>query len=72
MCCRIWNVTGGVDGLTCNAADQTDSGSMACKTLNIPDCVDRTVYCTFPPKVSHPTTIDILENPSPYYNKDGK
>ena len=57
---------GGADRLTCSSENVTGD-YMLCKDLNIPKCVDRTVYCSFPPDVANPTSLTILENPSPYY-----
>ena len=53
-------VNGGIDGLVCNDHNTTDTKFdvalndtrpiHTCQTLNVPDCEDRTIYCTFPPK----------------------
>ena len=53
-------VNGAIDGLVCNDHNTTDEvfdvglnrtrDILTCETLNIPDCEDRTVYCTFPPQ----------------------
>ena len=38
-------------------------GKILCKNLNIPMCVDRAVYCTYPPDKD----VVIKTNPSPIY-----
>ena len=65
---RLWNVTGGVDGLVCKSVNSS-SEDMLCKELSIPACADRTVYCTFPPEVNPPAVLTILQNPSPFYRR---
>ena len=65
--CSLWEVVGGVESLTCDSTNTTGNNSMTCRDLSIPPCADRTVYCTFPPKAVSPTSTEILENPSPYY-----
>ena len=66
-----WDVNGGQDGLTC---DDTDSNSteLTCGPLSIPDCVDRTVYCVFPPASIAGGDITINQNPSPSYKKQSQ
>ena len=49
----LWEVIGGVQNLTCvdDRGNETlieETGIMHCKNISIPDCVDRTVYCTQP------------------------
>ena len=47
---RVWTVEGGQYGLTCNQTDYTTDGpELYCKSVTIPNCVDRTVYCSYPP-----------------------
>ena len=53
-------VNGGINGLVCSDHNTTDTvfdvglndtrPRQTCETLNVPDCEDRTIYCTFPPK----------------------
>ena len=38
-------------------------GNILCKNLNIPMCVDRAVYCTYPPDKD----VAFKTNPSPVY-----
>ena len=38
-------------------------GSVTCKNVTIPMCVDRTIYCTYPPEKN----LDVKTNPSPVY-----
>ena len=59
---RLWEVYGGVDGLTCTSINSTDE-YMLCKDLDIRKCTDRTVYCSFPSEVELPAKIETLENP---------
>jgi hypothetical protein len=59
-----WNVTGGGEyGFICNATSESTGNDVICKNLNIPMCVDRTVYCTYPPE----SNVVIKTNPSPAY-----
>ena len=69
----MWEVYGGVDGLTCTSINTTDE-YMLCKDLDIRKCTDRTVYCSFPPEVEEPAKIDTLEIPdgSKYGKSGGK
>ena len=77
----VWEVEGGVDGLTCNDHTANDTITLnatlnitrprlTCESLTIPDCVDRTVYCTFPPKSIDDGTITTPINPNPAYGDD--
>jgi len=69
---RIWEVTGGRYGLTCNRTDSSASDedeTLLCKNLSIPDCADRTIYCTHPPSNFQQGKLTISANPSPYYNR---
>ncbi len=66
MVFRIWNVSGGLYGLTCNQGlnplpQQGDP--ILCKNVSIPSCVDRHVYCSYPPMKN--TTIN--SSPSPLF-----
>ena len=69
-----WEVTGGLEGLTCdnpisvNSTDNTTT-TFICQTVTIPDCEDRTVYCTFPPETIFEGEITIDSNPSEYFKK---
>ena len=61
---RLWEVYGGVEGLTCDSKNNnTNDTFMLCKDLNIRPCTDRTVYCSFPPNPTHPAMKDISVNP---------
>ena len=69
-----WEVTGGLDGLTCEdqiEVNSTDNSTTVfrCDTVTIPDCEDRTVYCTFPPENIYGGDITTANNPSPFYKK---
>ena len=72
-CYRLWEVYGGVEGLTCDSKNKTDE-YMLCKNLNIRPCTDRTVYCSFPPEPNNFAMKDITVNPegSKYENSNGK
>ena len=50
-----------------SASETADS--LLCKKVEIPDCADRTVYCTNPPSTYSGGKIDINLNPSSYYAK---
>ena len=75
---------GGVDSLTCSDHNTTDTvfdvslnatrPRLTCETLVIPDCHDRTVYCTFPPKSIARGTKRTVYNPNPdgYENPSSK
>ena len=72
---RLWEVHGGVEGLTCDSRNKTENQTgdyMLCRNLNVRPCIDRTVYCTFPPKPTHPAMMDIMINPdgSKYESQD--
>ena len=61
---RLWEVYGGVEGLTCDSTNKnTNDSFMLCKNLNIRPCTDRTVYCSFPPNPIGPAMKDISVNP---------
>ncbi len=75
-------MTGGQYGLTCppdlasipnangsNANGSNANGSILCKDLTIPDCVDRTVYCTDPPGSTPEESLIVNTNPSAYYQR---
>ena len=66
---RLWEVTGDQHGLTCPGSVPDANGTMICKTLTIPDCMDRTVYCSLPPETTSETSIFLNNNPSPVYKK---
>lgn len=61
---RVWTVK---DGLSLNLNTQTcvdfknDDNELWCKTVRIPDCVDRTILCSDPPSlaVAHTNQIDV-------------
>ena len=60
----VWDVYGGVDGLTCNDFNATDGEDMlTCETLSIPACVDRTVYCEYPTIMDQGGAMEIQYNP---------
>ena len=65
----IWEVQGGYPGQTCSESEGFLSDQFSCRDLYIPDCEDRTVYCTFPPESIHGGDLSILNNPSPYFQK---
>ena len=89
LCYSVWEVDGGVDGVTCadhtandtvfDVALNNNRSRLTCQNLHVPDCADRTVYCTFPPQSiaygsnsgEHRNGIAIMENPSPNYAKKG-
>ena len=61
-----------INGSFANGANGSDL--LYCKDLIIPDCVDRTVYCSDPPQDSADFSggkqiMTLLSNPSPYYMK---
>ena len=61
--------------MTCNGTNQTQNGTgLQCKNLIIPDCVDRTVYCSDTPSSTHVDgSLTVMANPSPFYlNPKGK
>jgi len=66
---RIWNVTGGRSGLTCPSVSNVSGDYLLCKDLSIPDCSDRTVYCTYPPATLTQGSVTIKNNPSSVYKK---
>ena len=72
-CYRLWEVYGGIEGLTCVSKNKTDE-YMLCKNLNIRPCTDRTVYCSFPPEPKNFAMKDITVNPegSKYEKGNGK
>ena len=60
----LWDVYGGLDGLTCN--DDSKQGGQGCKEVYIPACVERTVYCVFPPSTIEGGQVTVEHNPGPY------
>lgn len=67
---RYWEVAGSQYGLTCPepaAVNSSNEGVLVCKTLVIPDCADRTIYCTNPPDQYDQGVITVTKNPSLYY-----
>ena len=62
-----WEVNGGLEGLTCEDSISTNSSLFLYQTLNIPDCEDRTVYCSFPPQSINSGDITLISNPSPFF-----
>ena len=71
-------VNGGINGLVCSNhnSDPNDTVEIpgtndtrprqTCETLNVPDCEDRTIYCTFPPNGISSGKIDTpVPNPRP-------
>ena len=77
-------VNGGVDGYVCSDHNTTDEvfdlalndtrARQTCVTLTIPDCEDRTIYCTFPPTAIDHGSKQTIANPNPegYENADSK
>ena len=67
----VWKVTGGKYGLTCPAPENATLSEefQLCKNLSIPDCSDRTIYCTNPPTSLTSGTVTIKTNPSTNYKK---
>ena len=61
----VWNVENGVNGETCVDYKSGDN-ELWCKTVRIPDCADRTIYCTDPPSLSVATT-NIITRPGTTY-----
>ena len=43
--------------------------TLYCKNLVIPDCVDRTIYCSIPPNQLSEGSVSVNFNPSIYYRK---
>ena len=69
-----WEVKGGIQGLTCEDSmevnsDDNSSTIFNCQSLTIPDCEDRTIYCTFPPEKIYGGDVTIDNNPSQFYKK---
>ena len=70
-------MNGGIDGLVCSDHNATDTvfdallndtrPRQTCESLTIPDCHDRTIYCTFPPKSIDHGSKKTAVNP----NEDG-
>lgn len=48
-CFSKWTVENGLDGETCINWNHNTSDVLMCSGVKIPDCVDRTVFCTAPP-----------------------
>ncbi len=68
----VWEVIGGKYGLTCNRTGNSSSDLdqlLFCKNLKIPNCVDRNVYCTYPPDPYPEGSVTVKENPSLVYKK---
>ena len=69
----LWTVTGGIYGLTCpktsNASAPAFNETYTCSNLTIPNCVDRTVYCSNPPDQYPQGSINVNQNPSLAYKK---
>ena len=77
-------INGNVDGYVCSDHDIGDTVRdemlndtrlrQTCKTLVIPDCEDRTIYCTFPPKSILNGVKRTVANPNPdgYENPSSK
>ena len=82
-------INGGVDGYVCSDHNTTDTvfdvmlnettgngtrPRQTCETLVIPDCEDRTIYCTFPPKSILNGVKRTVANPNPdgYENPSSK
>ena len=77
-------INGNVDGYVCSDHDIGDTvkdeilnitrDRQTCKTLVIPDCEDRTIYCTFPPKSILNGVKRTVANPNPdgYENPSSK
>ena len=66
-----------IKGLTCdNPIDvnstNTNSSIFRCESLTLPDCEDRTVYCTFPPERINGGDVTLDNNPSEFYQKTDK
>ena len=74
---RVWTVTGQkqipgtsntqevsveLDGETCIDFKNDDS-ELWCKTVRIPDCVDRTILCSDPPSLTEAHTNQIAVKP---------
>ena len=69
FCCSTWEVRGSKNGLTCiNLSNRTD-GVLECDYLSVPDCVDRSIYCNFPPEPTEGAEVNIVDNPSTFYLK---
>ena len=69
---RTWLVFNGIDGLVCNNGKIYNDGRLECDEIIVPDCVDKTVICTDPPKFIEGATISILEDPSDFVNSGKK
>ena len=74
--CRVWTVQGlpkipgtVTDGLSLNLNGETcidfknDDNELWCKTVRIPDCVDRTILCSEPPSLTEAHTNQIAVKP---------
>ena len=66
---RLWEVTGDKYGLTCPGSVPNENGTVTCRNLTVPDCVDRTVYCSLPPDSTADTSVTVVNNPSSHYKK---
>ena len=62
-------MTGDKYGLTCPGSVPTENGTVTCRNLTVPDCVDRTVYCSLPPDSTADTSVTVVNNPSSRYKK---
>ena len=65
-----WEVYGGLEGLTCPESNNSTSDILRCSIVNIPDCEDRTIYCSFPPDEIPGGVVNIVKNTSPFYKKN--
>ena len=54
----MWLVTGGKNGLTCTGKVHKN-GKIECEKIHVPDCVDKTIYCTNPPESIPGATISV-------------
>ena len=71
---RFWEVSGGANGLTCaNQNPDPNSEFLWCADdLSIPDCEDRTVYCSEVPKVIEHGELSYVEYTGPGNGEPGK
>ena len=65
-------VFNGIDGLVCNNGKIYNDDRLECDEIIVPDCVDKTVFCTDPPKFIDGATISILEDPNDFVNSGSK
>ena len=57
-----------MDGETCTNWNR-DNSELFCSFLSIPDCTDRTIYCSEPPMPER-ANITFPDRPNPYSNKE--